>query len=144
MTCRKHQCPTSCDVLGNHLLSSMPYFGRYPSQSRMSEANPRSDPRGLLLVTLWESSCCWRQCLDGMQAHRRSVIQGNAANSVLQSQRVTDVVLRAFEACAASQGDCNNLTFGFGGNLSGEKDTKGFGYYETIAGGSGAVRQITR
>jgi 5-oxoprolinase (ATP-hydrolysing) len=31
------------------------------------------------------------------------------------------------------------LTFGFGGNLSGEAETKGFGYYETIAGGSGAV-----
>lgn len=52
---------------------------------------------------------------------------------------MTDVILKAFEACAASQGDCNNLTFGFGGNLSGEEVTKGFGYYETIAGGSGAV-----
>ncbi len=56
-----------------------------------------------------------------------------------QSQRVTDVILRCFEACAASQGDCNNLTFGFGGNLSTSSGpTKGFGYYETIAGGSGA------
>lgn len=56
-----------------------------------------------------------------------------------QSQRVTDVILRCFNACAASQGDCNNLTFGFGGNLSGSSaPTKGFGYYETIAGGSGA------
>ncbi|KAI1497088.1 5-oxoprolinase [Biscogniauxia marginata] len=63
-----------------------------------------------------------------------AVVGGN----VLTSQRVTDVIFRAFEACAASQGDCNNLTFGFGGNLSGEKETKGFGYYETIAGGSGA------
>lgn len=61
-------------------------------------------------------------------------------NSQPQSQRVTDVVLRAFSACAASQGDCNNLTFGFGGNstTSGEAEVKGFGYYETIAGGSGA------
>lgn len=58
--------------------------------------------------------------------------------NVLTSQRVTDVVLRAFNACAASQGDCNNLTFGFGGNASGEEAKKGFGYYETIAGGSGA------
>jgi 5-oxoprolinase (ATP-hydrolysing) len=56
----------------------------------------------------------------------------------LTSQRVTDVILKAFQACAASQGDCNNLTFGFGGNVSGEKEAKGFGYYETIAGGSGA------
>lgn len=56
----------------------------------------------------------------------------------MTSQRVTDVVLKAFEACAASQGDCNNLTFGFGGNADGEKAVQGFGYYETIAGGSGA------
>lgn len=72
-----------------------------------------------------------------------AVVGGN----VLTSQRVTDVILRAFSACAASQGDCNNLTFGFGGNVaaatSGDGDkgavvTKGFGYYETIAGGSGA------
>ncbi|KAK3717959.1 hypothetical protein LTR37_005385 [Vermiconidia calcicola] len=63
-----------------------------------------------------------------------AVVGGN----VLTSQRVTDVVLKAFQACAASQGDTNNLTFGFGGNLEGEKAVKGFGYYETIAGGSGA------
>ena len=60
--------------------------------------------------------------------------------NVLTSQRVTDVILKAFQACAASQGCCNNLTFGFGGNVEGEKETKGFGYYETIAGGSGAGR----
>ncbi|KAI9712318.1 MAG: hypothetical protein M1820_001531 [Bogoriella megaspora] len=65
---------------------------------------------------------------------KAAVVGGN----VLTSQRVTDVVLKAFQACAASQGDCNNLTFGFGGNLEGEKEVKGFGYYETIAGGSGA------
>jgi 5-oxoprolinase (ATP-hydrolysing) len=67
-----------------------------------------------------------------------AVVGGN----VITSQRVTDVVLKAFRACAASQGDCNNLTFGFGGTAgSGAKSdtaTKGFGYYETIAGGSGA------
>lgn len=55
-----------------------------------------------------------------------------------QSQRITDVILKCFKACAASQGDTNNLTFGFGGNISGEAETRGFGYYETIAGGSGA------
>ena len=49
------------------------------------------------------------------------------AGNVLTSQRITDVVLRAFGACAASQGCMNNLTFGDGR----------FGYYETIAGGSG-------
>jgi len=51
---------------------------------------------------------------------------------------VTDVILRAFSACAASQGDCNNLTFGFGGNTSTSAAVRGFGSYETIAGGSGA------
>ncbi|KAJ4863762.1 hydantoinase b/oxoprolinase domain-containing protein [Trichoderma breve] len=66
---------------------------------------------------------------------------GNAAvvgGNVLTSQRITDVVFKAFQACAASQGCCNNLTFGFGGNQSGKEAVKGFGYYETIAGGSGA------
>ena len=53
-----------------------------------------------------------------------AVVGGN----VLTSQRVVDVVLKAFKACAASQGCMNNLTFG---------DDR-FGYYETIAGGAGA------
>lgn len=53
-----------------------------------------------------------------------AVVGGN----VLTSQRVTDVVLKAFNAAAASQGCMNNLTFG---------DESG-GYYETIAGGAGA------
>lgn len=63
-----------------------------------------------------------------------AVVGGN----VLTSQRITDVIFKAFEACAASQGCCNNLTFGFGGNQAGQKAVQGFGYYETIAGGSGA------
>jgi len=50
------------------------------------------------------------------------------AGNVLTSMRVTDVVLKAFGACAASQGCMNNFTFG----------NSEFGYYETIAGGSGA------
>jgi len=53
-----------------------------------------------------------------------AVVGGN----VLTSQRVTDVVLKAFGACAASQGCMNNFTFG----------NEHFGYYETIAGGAGA------
>lgn len=48
--------------------------------------------------------------------------------NVCTSQRVTDVILSAFSACAQSQGDCNNHTFG----------NSNFGYYETIAGGTGA------
>ncbi|KAI1609193.1 Hydantoinase B/oxoprolinase-domain-containing protein [Exophiala viscosa] len=67
-------------------------------------------------------------------SEKAAVVGGN----VLTSQRVTDVVFKCFEACAASQGDCNNLTFGYGGNLKSGKEEKGFGYYETIAGGSGA------
>ncbi|KAF5003661.1 hypothetical protein FDECE_9804 [Fusarium decemcellulare] len=63
-----------------------------------------------------------------------AVVGGN----VLTSQRITDVIFKAFQACAASQGCCNNLTFGFGGNQNGTEAVKGFGYYETIAGGSGA------
>jgi len=54
-----------------------------------------------------------------------AVVGGN----VLTSQRVTDVILKGFSACAASQGCMNNLSFG--------SDKIG-GYYETIAGGAGA------
>jgi 5-oxoprolinase (ATP-hydrolysing) len=53
---------------------------------------------------------------------------GVVGGNVLTSQRLVDVILKAFSACAASQGCMNNLTFG-------DKD---FGYYETIAGGAGA------
>ena len=53
-----------------------------------------------------------------------AIVGGN----VLTSQRITDVILRAFGACAASQGDMNNLTFG----------DATVGYYETICGGAGA------
>lgn len=54
-----------------------------------------------------------------------AVVGGN----VLTSQRVVDVVLKAFEVCAASQGCMNNITFG----------EEKWGYYETVAGGAGAV-----
>ena len=37
-----------------------------------------------------------------------AVVGGN----VLTSQRIVDVILLAFQACAASQGCCNNITFG--------------------------------
>jgi len=53
-----------------------------------------------------------------------AVVGGN----VLTSQRVTDVILMAFGACANSQGCMNNFTFG---NAT-------VAYYETIAGGAGA------
>lgn len=53
-----------------------------------------------------------------------AVVGGN----VLTSQRITDVILKALNAAAASQGCMNNLTFG----------NENFGYYETIGGGAGA------
>jgi 5-oxoprolinase (ATP-hydrolysing) len=53
-----------------------------------------------------------------------AVVGGN----VLTSQRLVDVILKAFGVAAASQGCMNNLTFG----------NEGFGYYETIGGGAGA------
>ncbi|EAR87851.1 hydantoinase/oxoprolinase (macronuclear) [Tetrahymena thermophila SB210] len=52
------------------------------------------------------------------------IVGGN----VLTSQRITDLILKAFKACAASYGCMNNLTFG--------NDT--MSYYETICGGAGA------
>ncbi len=57
-------------------------------------------------------------------SEKAGVVGGN----VLTSQRVTDVIFRAFHAGAASQGCTNNFTFG----------NHRFGYYETIGGGSGA------
>ncbi len=57
-------------------------------------------------------------------SEQAAVVGGN----VLTSQRITDVIFKAFRACAASQGCMNNLTFG----------NERFGYYETIGGGAGA------
>uniref|UniRef100_A0A1B6LIT0 5-oxoprolinase n=3 Tax=Graphocephala atropunctata TaxID=36148 RepID=A0A1B6LIT0_9HEMI len=53
-----------------------------------------------------------------------AVVGGN----VQTSQRIVDVVFKAFKTCAASQGCMNNVTFG----------QEGWGYYETVAGGAGA------
>uniref|UniRef100_A0A3Q2NV52 5-oxoprolinase, ATP-hydrolysing n=1 Tax=Fundulus heteroclitus TaxID=8078 RepID=A0A3Q2NV52_FUNHE len=53
-----------------------------------------------------------------------AVVGGN----VLTSQRVVDVIFRAFEVCSASQGCMNNISFG----------SESVGYYETVAGGAGA------
>jgi 5-oxoprolinase (ATP-hydrolysing) len=55
------------------------------------------------------------------------------------SSKIADLVFKAFKAAAASQGTMNNLTFGYGGtDPTTGKIIKGFGYYETIAGGAGA------
>jgi 5-oxoprolinase (ATP-hydrolysing) len=53
-----------------------------------------------------------------------AVVGGN----VETSQRVVDVLIRAFRLMAAGQGTMNNFLFG----------NQRFGYYETIGGGSGA------
>ncbi len=53
-----------------------------------------------------------------------AVVGGN----VQTSQRIVDVIFKAFGACAASQGCMNNVIFG----------NDKFGYYETVGGGAGA------
>ncbi|KAH7013041.1 putative 5-oxoprolinase [Ilyonectria destructans] len=64
------------------------------------------------------------------------------AGNPITSQRVTDVVIKAFAACAASQGDCNVVSFGIDGNIDPTTGSlvpeTGFGFCETICGGSGA------
>ncbi len=55
-----------------------------------------------------------------------AVVGGN----VETSQRLVDAILKALGLSACSQGTCNNLLFG----------NEHFGYYETICGGSGAVK----
>lgn len=60
------------------------------------------------------------------------------AGNPTTSQRITDTILGAFGACAASQGDCNIISFGMGGKDAQGNDVKGFGVGETICGGSGA------
>lgn len=54
-------------------------------------------------------------------------------SNVETAQRISDTLFKAFRACAASQGTCNNFTFG-----SSDPKYGLFGYYETIAGGGGA------
>ncbi|KAK4942678.1 hypothetical protein LTR10_017627 [Elasticomyces elasticus] len=60
------------------------------------------------------------------------------ASNTETSQRLIDLIFNAFQVCGASQGTSNNLTFGYGGKGLDSKVTQGFGYYESIGGGSGA------
>lgn len=55
-----------------------------------------------------------------------------ASGNVETSQRVVDVLLGAFGIASASQGTMNNLLFEVEGDLP---------YYETIAGGAGAIEE---
>lgn len=78
-----------------------------------------------------------------LSPHRDAAV---CAGNVLTSQRIVDVIFKAFGTCAASQGCMNNFTFGVDGSrkkvhgqaTDDEEAAIGFGYYETIAGGSGA------
>lgn len=59
------------------------------------------------------------------------------AGNTQTSQRVVDVILRAFQACAASQGCMNSMGF-FGGRDAKPGKGYGFAYGETVCGGAGA------
>ncbi|RFU29743.1 hypothetical protein B7463_g6603, partial [Scytalidium lignicola] len=59
------------------------------------------------------------------------------AGNTQTSQRVVDVILHAFEACAASQGCMNSMGF-FGGRDAKPGKGYNFAYGETICGGAGA------
>ncbi|ESZ96202.1 5-oxoprolinase [Sclerotinia borealis F-4128] len=58
------------------------------------------------------------------------------AGSTQTSQRVVDVILKAFQACAVSQGCMNSLGF-FGGRNAKAGQGYSFAYGETICGGVG-------
>ncbi|KAI6785938.1 uncharacterized protein J7T54_006277 [Emericellopsis cladophorae] len=63
------------------------------------------------------------------------------AGNPITSQRVTDVVIKAFGACAAIQGDCTVFLFATDRNVDAfgtPIPNTGFGFGETICGGSGA------
>lgn len=77
-----------------------------------------------------------------LSPHREAAV---CAGNVLTSQRIVDVIFKAFGTCAASQGCMNNFTFGVDGarkeaigDAADQDEAIGFGYYETIAGGGGA------
>lgn len=59
--------------------------------------------------------------------------------STLASQRVIDIILRAFKCVAASQGCASSFGWGMGGrNPATGKIEPGWNYGESIGGGSGA------
>ncbi|KAJ5223580.1 hypothetical protein N7468_008122 [Penicillium chermesinum] len=84
-------------------------------------------------------------CLNAPKAIAHSAIiyvlryAAVCAGNPITSQRITDVVLGAFGACAASQGCCNIISFGMGGvDPNTGVEIPGFGVGETICGGSDA------
>lgn len=60
------------------------------------------------------------------------------SGSTISSQRLVDVILRAFNVAAASQGCGNSLGFGTGGKDIHGNVRPGFSYGEAIGGGAGA------
>jgi 5-oxoprolinase (ATP-hydrolysing) len=73
-------------------------------------------------------------CLDPVRLPEGSILNPSPGRAVVggnveTSQRVVDCLLGALGLAAASQGTMNNITFG----------DASFGYYETLAGGAGAV-----
>lgn len=111
---------TGPQVLGNHNAPPAVTYSAviYSLRSMVAEAIPLNQGCLAPIKFIIPEYCLLNPSSDA------AVVGGN----VLTSQRLVDVVLKAFKACAASQGCMNNLTFG----------NKDFGYYETIAGGSGA------
>jgi 5-oxoprolinase (ATP-hydrolysing) len=61
------------------------------------------------------------------------------SGSTIASQRLVDVILRAFNAAAASQGCGNSLGFGTGGKDAFGNAIPGFAYGEAIGGVSHSV-----
>ena len=60
------------------------------------------------------------------------------SGSTISSQRLADVILRAFEAAACSQGCASSTGFGSGGRDAHGNVIPGFTYGESLGGGSGA------
>jgi 5-oxoprolinase (ATP-hydrolysing) len=64
---------------------------------------------------------------------------GAICGSTIAAQRITDIILKAFGTCAASQGCANSFGWGTGGKdpITGQV-LKGFVYAEALGGGSGS------
>lgn len=60
------------------------------------------------------------------------------AGNGMTSQRITDVLFKAFGLCSATGGCMNGINFGTGGYDASGKLIKGFGYTETVGQGNGA------
>ncbi|KAK4687972.1 5-oxoprolinase (ATP-hydrolyzing), partial [Tremellales sp. Uapishka_1] len=60
------------------------------------------------------------------------------SGSTISSQRLVDVILKAFRAAAGFQGDANSLGFGTGGKDGSGNVIPGFAYGEAVGGGTGA------